>query len=103
MYSTVLVTVPDIETSMEISRHLVSSRLAACANLFPIQSIYRWEGRVQEEGETAILLKIRTEDFEELRSEILKLHPYEVPCIVRYDIEEGHEPYLRWILGATER
>jgi periplasmic divalent cation tolerance protein len=103
MYSTVLVTAPDLETSRRISRNLVERRLAACANIFPIDSIYRWKGEIMEEDEYAVLLKIRTEDFEALRTAVLELHPYEVPCIVRYEIREGHATYLNWIRESTEK
>lgn len=101
MYSTVLVTVPDLDSSRKISKRVIEGGLAACANIFPINSIYRWKGEIMEEGEYAILLKIRTEDFEALRKAVLELHPYEVPCIVRYEISEGHEPYLDWIGEST--
>ncbi|NYT16377.1 MAG: divalent-cation tolerance protein CutA, partial [Methanomassiliicoccales archaeon] len=94
---------PDRDTSEEISRQVLNRRLAACANMFQIQSIYRWEGQVQEENEFAILFKIRDEDFEEMKREVLRLHPYEVPCIVRYQIAEGHAPYLEWISESTTR
>lgn len=56
-----------------------------------------------EEDEYAVLLKIRTEDFEALRTAVLELHPYEVPCIVRYEIREGHATYLNWIRESTEK
>ena len=103
MYSTALVTAPDMETSRRISRHVVEMRLAACANLFQIRSIYRWKGEINEEGEYGILFKIRDSDFESLKEEVLRVHPYEVPCVVRYPIAEGNQPYLEWIGESTER
>lgn len=103
MYSTVLVTAPDLDASRRISKYVVEAKLAACANIFPIDSIYRWKGEIMEEGEYAILLKIRTEDFESLRTAVMELHPYEVPCIVRYEISDGHEPYLDWISESTQK
>lgn len=103
MYSTVLVTAPDLDASRKISRRVIEERLAACANIFPIHSIYRWKGEAVEEEEHAILLKIRSEDFEALRNAVLEIHPYEVPCVVRYEISEGHQPYLDWIGESTQR
>jgi periplasmic divalent cation tolerance protein len=103
MYSTVLVTAPDLDTSRRISKHVIEEGLAACANIYPINSIYRWEGELIEEGEYAMLLKTRTEDFESLRTAVKELHPYEIPCIVRYEISEGHQPYLDWVGKSTRR
>lgn len=103
MYSTVFITVPSSESARTLSRMLLERRLAACANIFPISSLYWWKGEIIEEGEHAVLLKTRTEDFEEIRKAVLGHHPYEVPCIVRYAISEGHAPYLEWIRESTER
>lgn len=103
MYSTVLVTAPTLEVSKNIAKRLVDRKLVACANMFPITSIFRWKGEIEEEDEVAILLKIRTEDFDLVKMEVKKLHPYEVPCIVRYEIAEGDRSYLDWISASTRR
>jgi len=103
MYSTVLVTAPTLEVSKNIAKRLVDRKLVACANMFPITSIFRWKGEIEEEDEVAILLKIRTEDFDLVKTEVKKLHPYEVPCIVRYEIAEGDRSYLDWISASTRR
>lgn len=97
MYSSVLVTAPDMRTAMEIGDLMVGRGLAACVNIWEVFSIYRWEGQVHREPESAMLFKVADEGFEALRSAILEVHPYEVPCIVRYAIAEGHQPYLDWI------
>lgn len=103
MYSAVLITVPDSDTGKRISRHVLEKRLAACANMFPISSMYWWDDEIVEEDECIILFKTVTEDFEVLEQELEKLHPYDTPCIVRYAIKEGHDPYLDWISSSTER
>jgi len=82
---------------------MVENRLAACANYFRVRSFYRWKGPVENEDEYFVLLKIRTSDFAALAHAITRIHPYEVPCIVRYDIAEGFLPYLNWIKESTER
>jgi len=97
MHSSVLVTAPDLQTAKDIGNRMVDKGLAACVNIWEIFSIYRWQGEVHREPEAAMLFKVTTEGFEALRSEILKHHPYDVPCIVRYDIADGHRPYLDWI------
>jgi periplasmic divalent cation tolerance protein len=66
-------------------------------NVWEIFSIYRWQGEVRHGPEAAMLFKVTDEGFEALRSAILKVHPYDVPCIVRYPIAGGHGPFLDWI------
>ncbi|MDH7508039.1 MAG: divalent-cation tolerance protein CutA [Methanomassiliicoccales archaeon] len=103
MYSTVLITTPDRESARNIAQTVLGRRLAACANYFPIKSMYWWKGRIEEAEEFILLLKIRTEDFQELLKLVLDKHPYEIPCVVRYDIVEGHDKYLDWIRESTAR
>jgi len=79
----------------------VEQRLAACSNIFAIGSIYRWDGDVVEDSEFASLLKIRSEDFHAVVEAIRQQHPYEVPCIVRYDVAEGTDDYLSWVVAST--
>jgi periplasmic divalent cation tolerance protein len=101
--STVYVTFPDERTARNISRSLVERRLAACSNIFAIGSVYWWNGEVEEGPEFASLLKVRSKDFQAVADAIRQMHPYEVPCIVRYDIAGGSEDYVRWIVESTAR
>ncbi len=101
--STVLVTFPDELIARTICRSLLEQRLAACANTFAVSSMYWWKGKIEDSSEFASLLKIRSEDFPAVVAAIKKLHPYDVPCIVRYDIAEAFEDYGNWILGSTAR
>ncbi|MDD1768319.1 MAG: divalent-cation tolerance protein CutA [Methanomassiliicoccales archaeon] len=103
MYSTVLFTAPNLESSRRICKKLLESKLVACANIFPIDSMYWWKGEILEEKEYAILLKARTQDFEGIKKAILNNHPYQISCIVRYEIAEGHTQYLEWIEESTRR
>lgn len=99
--SAVFVTYPDERTARAISRSLIERRLAACSNIFAVSSIYRWKGEIEEAAEFASLLKIRSEDFQAVVEAVKKLHPYDVPCIVRYDVAEGSLDYLRWVIEST--
>ncbi|MBI0582932.1 MAG: divalent-cation tolerance protein CutA [Methanomassiliicoccus sp.] len=101
--STVLVTYPDEETARAISRSLIERRLAACSNIFAVGSIYRWRGEIKEASEFASLLKVRSEDFQAVAEAVRELHPYDVPCIVRYDIADGSGDYLGWVMSSTAR
>ena len=98
----VLVTAPGAEKAVEMGRALVEEGLAACANLVSgLRSIYRFEGKVQDEPEVLLLLKTTRERFEKLRDRVLALHPYRVPEVVALSIEAGNETYLRWIAEAV--
>ena len=98
----VLVTTPSPERAAEIARALVEERLAACGNVVPgLRSIYRWEGKVQDEPEALLLLKTTRARFEALRDRVLALHPYEVPEVIALPIEAGSARYLAWIADET--
>lgn len=98
----VYVTCPDASTAQTIGRTVVGVRLAACANILgPIQSIYHWEGAVQEGAEVLLLLKTRDELFEPLRQRIVENHPYQIPCIVAWPISAGNPAFLQWIQEET--
>lgn len=98
----VLVTVPTHERAAEMARALVEERLAACGNVVPgLRSIYRWEGKVEDEPEALLLLKTTRARFDALRERVLALHPYEVPEVVAVPVEAGSAPYLAWIAGET--
>jgi periplasmic divalent cation tolerance protein len=98
----VLVTAPTPERAAEIARALVEERLAACGNVVPgLRSIYRWEGKVQDEPEALLVLKTTRARFEALRARVLALHPYQVPEVIALPVEAGSAPYLAWIAGET--
>jgi periplasmic divalent cation tolerance protein len=98
----VLVTAPTPERAAELARTLVEERLAACGNVVPgLRSIYRWQGRVEEEGEALLLLKTTRARFEALRDRVLALHPYQVPEVIALPVEAGSAKYLEWIAGET--
>ncbi len=98
----VLVTTPTPERAAEIARAVVEERLAACGNVVPgVRSVYRWEGRVQEEAEALLVLKTTRARFEALRDRILALHPYEVPEVIALPVEAGSAKYLAWIATET--
>jgi periplasmic divalent cation tolerance protein len=98
-----LSTAPDGEQAARIARALVDERLIACANLVPgLTSIYRWQGEVQVDAEVLLLMKTRRSLVRRLKERLPQLHPYQVPELVVTEIEDGLEPYCRWVLGETE-
>ncbi len=98
----VLVTTPTPERAAELARALVEERLAACGNVVAgLRSIYRWEGKVQDEAEALLVLKTTRARFEALRDRVLALHPYEVPEVLALPVEAGSARYLAWIAAET--
>ena len=97
------VTAPDRNTARKIARTVVDRRLAACANLWPIESMYLWRGRREETNEFAIVFKTRQTLLKELISAIRAIHPYEVPCIVSYPMGPALAEYLDWIDTETHQ
>jgi len=98
----VLVTTASAEEAETIAKAVVGERLAACANLVPgVRSIFFWEGGVQDEAETLLILKSREERFPELEARIRSLHSYTVPEIIALPLSAGHRPYLDWVMDTV--
>jgi periplasmic divalent cation tolerance protein len=98
----VFVTTPSQEKAAELARTLVEERLAACGNVLPgVRSIYRWEGKVEDDAEVLLLLKTTRERFPALRDRVLALHPYRVPEVIALPVETGSDGYLAWVRGET--
>jgi periplasmic divalent cation tolerance protein len=97
----VYMTVSDEEEALRIVHNLVKEGLVACGNIFPIRSVYRWKGEVQDEREVAVIMKTRASLVERVIREVRELHTYDVPCIVAYRMETGLGSYLSWIDEST--
>ncbi|AIY89285.1 divalent-cation tolerance protein CutA [Geoglobus acetivorans] len=102
MYYFIYVTTPTEDEAKKIAKHLLEKKLVACVNFWKINSMYWWEGEVQEDGEYAMILKTKAEKFSEVRDEIKKIHSYTTPCICAISIEEGNLEFLRWIDSIVE-
>jgi periplasmic divalent cation tolerance protein len=100
----VMTNMPDAASAVALGRHLVEARLAACVNLFPIvQSVYRWQGAVEEAEEVPLIIKTTEARYGELEAAIKALHPYQVPEIIVLPIVGGYQPYLDWIAQETKK
>jgi periplasmic divalent cation tolerance protein len=99
----VLVTCGSEEEALKIAHSLVEERLAACVNLvFPVRSIYRWEGKIWDEEEWLLIIKTQKQRFEELEKKVKSLHSYSVPEIIGLPIIEGSSSYLEWLKEMTK-
>lgn len=100
-HGVLLTTLPGREEARRLAAMLVEKRLAACVQLAPVESFYRWEGKVQNGEETLLLVKTRTALFDAAILAIKAAHPYTVPEIVGWPFSAGHPPYLDWIDAST--
>ena len=98
----ILTTLPAAADAGAFARSLVEARLAACVNLLPVmESVYRWQGRVESESERQLLLKTSSDRIAALWQRVRELHPYDVPEFIVLPIAGGHDAYLRWIGDST--
>jgi periplasmic divalent cation tolerance protein len=94
----VLTNLPDSESAFNLARELVQLRLAACANvLSPATSFYRWDGRDEQATEHPVLIKTTRERYADLERAIRERHPYDLPEIIAWPIENGLAAYLDWV------
>lgn len=94
----VYITVPDPETALTLARGAVQQQLAACANILPgMNSVYQWNGALEEATELVLLLKTARPHLSALEQWIREHHPYEVPCMLEIPITGGYQPYLEWL------
>jgi periplasmic divalent cation tolerance protein len=101
-YVLVMTTLPADVDASAFGRSLVEERLAACVNLLaPMQSVYRWEGQVEQETERQLIIKTTRDRTLALWDRVRELHPYEVPEFVVVPIVDGNDAYLRWIGEST--
>ena len=95
----VVSTFPDVATARRIGRELVEQHCAACANILPhIESIFWWEKKVESANEALVLFKTTADRYAALETTLKQLHPYEVPEIMAFSVEQGLPDYLRWVV-----
>jgi periplasmic divalent cation tolerance protein len=101
MFSVVYISSRDSGEARHIAAALVEERLVACVNCWPITSVLRWEGAVEEGPEVAMICKTRTELVPLVIRRVKELHSYEVPCITSWKIDSGSADYLDWVGRET--
>lgn len=87
-----------------MARALIEQGIAACVNLLPaVQSVYRWQGEVEETTEVTLLVKTTTPFYSEVEAAIKATHPYEVPEIIALPVVSGLPSYLDWVVSETNK
>jgi periplasmic divalent cation tolerance protein len=90
------------DQALDIAHALVRSRQAACVNLIPnVHSIYRWKGRVCDDGEFLLLIKTTGKEFPSVRQTIQEINTYELPEILAYRVDDSSDAFASWIAKTT--
>ena len=100
-YVMVIITAPNDAEASRISMALVNEKLIACANRFPINSIYTWQGKVEDEKEVMLVCKTLEYKLDAVISRVKELHSYDVPEIIAIPIIGGSKDYLDWVENNT--
>ena len=102
----VITTTETKEDAERLAHLLVERELAACVQLLPqITSIYRWQGRIEQAGESLLLIKTTRQAYQRLEAAIKENHSYQTPEIIALPVEAGAGDYLHWLSASlnTER
>ncbi|MGA7383844.1 MAG: divalent-cation tolerance protein CutA [Methylocella sp.] len=100
-FALVMTTCGSKQEAKLIATRLVEERLAACVQIFPIESVYRWEDAVQHADEWMLFCKTKSNDYANVEAAIRAAHTYSNPEIVEVGFENGAKAYLDWIASAT--
>jgi periplasmic divalent cation tolerance protein len=93
----IFTTTGSADEARRIARAVVERRLAACAQISEIESVYRWKGAVQDDKEYRILIKTTDAQYSAVESAIRELHSYELPAIYSMPLEHAYGPYAEWV------
>ena len=98
----VFMTAANGEEATRLADMLVGAQLAACVQILPeMESVYRWQGKIERESEVLLLAKTTKAKFEELERQVRALHSYDTPEIIAVPIVAGSESYLQWLSRAA--
>jgi len=100
----VLVTCATLPEARKISRALLQKHLAACVNiqLAPVESIYRWKGKIETAREHVLLIKTTAHRLKSLEREVLRLHSYDTPEFLVLPISSGSAAYMMWLVSSLQ-
>ena len=96
----VLCTFPNADEASNVAKTLVGEELVACINIVPgLRSIYRWQGEIHDASEVLAVIKTTEAGFPALEQRLAALHSYDCPEILALPVNQGHAPYIDWVLG----
>jgi periplasmic divalent cation tolerance protein len=99
----VLLTAANGEEAVRLADMLIGAHLAACVQILPqMESVYRWEGKIERQPEILLLAKTTRSKFDELEREVRALHSYETPEIIALPVIAGSAPYLEWLRASLK-
>jgi periplasmic divalent cation tolerance protein len=100
----VITTVGTEDQANLLARELVARRQAACVNILPgVRSVYRWQGKICQDGEWLLVIKTATQEFESVSATIRELHDYELPEILAFNVAHGDPRFLEWIGSSLDK
>ena len=100
----VFVTAANGEEAARLADMLVGAHLAACVQILPeMESVYRWQGKIERNSEVLLLVKTTRGKFDELEREVRALHSYETPEIIAVPVVTGSAPYLEWLIKTAAK
>jgi periplasmic divalent cation tolerance protein len=101
-YGIILTTVASEAKGEEIAEALLTAKLAACINIFPVASFYTWENKINRDREWQLIIKTRFDLLAEIIAKIKSIHDYEVPEIIVLPIVDGASSYLKWLESSVK-
>lgn len=100
--SVIFITVDKKENARKIIQELLKNRLVACVNLISgIESMYWWKGRIEKAKEFLLIIKTSKNRVKNIIKFVKKIHPYTVPEIIAFDINNGNKDYIDWVIKET--
>ncbi len=100
----VFMTAANGEEATRLAEMLVGAHLAACVQILPeVESVYRWQRKIERQSEVLLIAKTTREKFDDLEREVRALHSYDTPEIVAVPIVAGSAPYLEWLIKAAAK
>lgn len=104
MYSIIYITTSGVEEAKKIAKSLLKDHLVACANIIPImESIYWWDGSLEEDVESILLVKTSSELVDKVIDRVEEIHSYQTPCALEIQIKKGSQNYLDWLDSSLEK
>ena len=104
MYSIIYITASGAEEAKKIAKSLLNDHLVACANIISgMESIYWWEGSLEEDVESILLVKTSSELVDKVIDRVEEIHSYQTPCALEIQIKKGSQKYLDWLDNSLEK